>query len=158
VISITLFVFVLQFRSQERGMHEASYQGLLGRYNDFVTSFVQNPVLGKVLLGNDDVSPEESSILGNLLVAYGIIEEAFLLRAKKWITEDEWQQWSAFLGAIVARPQMKSILERSRGSFDGRFEEYTARLIEEAERGSPKTRMKMSKLETKPLTEDPITA
>jgi hypothetical protein len=79
------------------------------------------------------MSSEEASIYGNLLVAYGIIEEAFLLRAKKWITEDEWRQWSAFLGALVARPQMKILFERSRGTFDGRFEEYTSQLFKQME-------------------------
>ena len=138
VITITLIVFVMQFRSQERAIREASYQGLLGRYNSYITGVVQNPALGRLLAGNDDLSPEEASIFGNLLVAYGIIEEAFLLRAKKWITEDEWQQWSAFLAALLARPQMKSLVERTRGTFDGRFEEYAFRMFKELEENAAK--------------------
>jgi len=140
VITITLAIFVLQFRSQELAIHEASYQGLMGRYNDFLTSIVQNPATGRFLLDNDAISPEESSLYGHLLVAYGIIEEAYLLRVKKWITEDEWKQWSAFLGALMARPQMKAIVERSRGTFDRRFEEYCLRLYREIQESAQKTK------------------
>jgi hypothetical protein len=36
VITLTLIVFISQFRSQEKAIKEASYQNLLGRYNDFI--------------------------------------------------------------------------------------------------------------------------
>jgi hypothetical protein len=138
VITITLGVLVLQFRSQERSIREASYQGMIGRYNNFVTGVVQNPTVFRSFLGNNDISPEESLIYGNLLNVYGIIEEAFLLRAKNWISEDEWKQWSVVLSAILARPKMKAMLEGTRGSFDGRFEEYTARMFKEMEENASK--------------------
>ncbi len=138
VITITLIVFVMQFRSQERAIREASYQGLMGRYNDYITGVVQNPALGRLLAGDDAITPEESSVYGNLLVAYGIIEEAFLLRQKKWITEDEWGQWSAFLRALATRPQMKVVFERSRGTFDRRFEEFTSQMYKEIEAAESK--------------------
>jgi hypothetical protein len=138
VITITLVVLILQFRSQERAIREASYQGLMGRYNDFITGVVQNPTLFRSLLGSDDISPEESLVFGNLLVVYGIIEEAFLLRSKNWITENEWKQWSVVLSAILARPQMKTMIDRTKGSFDGKFEEYTDRVFKDMKENAPK--------------------
>lgn len=131
VITITLIVFILQFRSQEMAIKEASYQGLLGRYNDFIRSVVENPELARFFLDASEaekVSNEEARIYAHLLVAYGILEEAFLLYAKKWIKEDDWQQWSAWLVALSRRPEMKRIHERTKGTFDKRFEEYVSRM------------------------------
>ena len=138
VITITLIVFVLQFRSQEQAIREASYQGLMGRYNDYITGVIENPSLGRILVGDDTISPDQAIIYGHLLVAYGIIEEAYLLRAKKWITEDEWKQWSAFLSGLASRPEMKILFERVRGTFDGRFEEYTSQMFKEIEQANKK--------------------
>jgi hypothetical protein len=136
VITITLVIFVLQFRSQEKAIRQASYQGLMGRYNEFIRGLAENPVLIKLLVQDEKLSPDEAAIYGNMMVAYGIIEEAFLLRAKKWITEDEWKQWSAFLAALATRPELKTIYERSRGTFDMKFEEYTMRMFREMEKGA----------------------
>jgi hypothetical protein len=134
VITITLAIFVFQFRSQEHAIREASYQGLMGRYNEFIRGLADNPVLVKLLVEDEKLSPEEAAVYGNMIVAYGIIEEAFLLRVKKWITEDEWKQWSAFLAVLATRPELKTIFERSRGTFDVKFEEYTASLLKKMEK------------------------
>jgi hypothetical protein len=147
VITITLGIFVLQVRSQERSIHEASYQGLMGRYNDFIRGLAESPTLAKILVGDETISPEEAMVYGHMMVAYGIIEEAFLLRTRKWITEDEWKQWSAFLSALAARPQMKTIVERSRGTFDGRFEEYASRVFKEVEGAAKKIEKELGKKE-----------
>jgi predicted RNA polymerase sigma factor len=82
---------------------------------------------------DENISSEEATVYGHLLVAYGIIEEAFLLYTRKWIDEDTWQQWSAWLAAISSRPQMRRIRERTAGTFDKRFEEYVTKTIKEME-------------------------
>jgi len=136
VITVTLIVFVMQFRSQEKAIKEASYQGLMGRYNDFITTLVDKPVVAKLLFDEGqrgNVSEDEATIYAHLLVCYGIIEEAFLLYVKKWIDEDTWLQWSAWLVAISTQPQFKSIPERTAGTFDKRFEEYVRKILRENE-------------------------
>ena len=45
VISITLVVFVLQFRGQEKAIRESAYQGLIGRYNELVSTLLDKPDL-----------------------------------------------------------------------------------------------------------------
>ncbi len=132
VISITLIVFVLQFRSQEKAIKESSYQGLMGRYNDFIRTLVEKPMLAKFLVDQTQegvFSTEEATVYAHLLVAYGIIEEAFLLYSKKWIDEDTWQQWSAWLVALSEAPQFKRIHERTSGTFDKRFEDYVSKML-----------------------------
>jgi hypothetical protein len=49
VITLTLLVFIFQFRSQERAIKESSYQNLMGRYNDFMMVQAERPELNKLL-------------------------------------------------------------------------------------------------------------
>lgn len=101
VITLTLLVFIFQFRSQERAIKESSYQNLIGRYNDFMMMLAEKPELNKLLRDGfqsrdteTKVAADDVAVITNLLIAYGIIEEAFLLYAKKWIDEEAWRQWA----------------------------------------------------------------
>jgi hypothetical protein len=135
VITVTLVVFILQFRSQERALRESSYQGLMGRYNDYIRTLVEQPELARLLLANmsgvsaDDLTETEAAVYGHLLIAYGIIEEAFLLYRKKWIDEETWLQWSAFLEVLSKQPQFAVIHARASGTFDKNFEEYVSNIL-----------------------------
>jgi hypothetical protein len=135
VLTITLVVFMLQFRSQEKALKESSYQGLMGRYNDYIRSIVERPSLARLLMARipgqkpEDVSDDEAAIYGHLLVAYGIIEEAFLLYKKGWIDEDNWLQWSAFLEAIAESPEFGRLHALTSGTFDGDFLNYVTNLL-----------------------------
>lgn len=71
-----------------------------------------------------NVSKEDASVYSHLLLTYGIIEEAFLLHTKKWIDDDEWQGWSAFLEGLSAHPMFLTIRRLAAGTFDKRFEDY----------------------------------
>ena len=104
VITLTLLIFIFQFRSQERAIKESSYQNLMGRYNDFMMIQAEKPEPSALLRdwvqrrdGETQIAAEDISVIANLLIAYGIIEEAFLLYAKKWIDNDTWEQWAAWL-------------------------------------------------------------
>ena len=136
VITLTLLVFIFQFRSQERAIKESSYQNLMGRYNDFMMIQAENPELNKLLRDqlhgrNTKMESEEASVLVNLLIAYGIIEEAFLLYAKKWIDEETWEQWAAWLRDLTKHPRFDLMHRRMKGQFDKRFQEYVSKLLEE---------------------------
>jgi hypothetical protein len=135
VITFTLIVFIFQFRSQEMATRESSYQGLMGRYNDFIRTLATSPVYARMMAARwprdqrREVTEEEAAVLGHLLIAYGIIEEAFLLYKKHWIDEKNWLQWSAFLEAITVFPEFGLIHESSSGTFDPDFEDYVTKLL-----------------------------
>jgi hypothetical protein len=135
VITFTLIVFILQFRSQEMAIRESSYQGLMGRYNDFISTLAQSPAIGRMMMArfpggkSGEITAEEASVFGHLLVAYGIIEEAFLLYKKHWIDEDNWLQWSAFLESISGFPEFELLHSGTSGTFDGDFEDYVTKLL-----------------------------
>jgi len=137
VITLTLLVFIFQFRSQETAIKESSYQNLMGRYNDFMMVQAEKPELSKLLrdwLGRDTerkVPAEDVSVVANLLIAYGIVEEAFLLYSKKWIDEETWGQWAAWLKDLTKHPRFDLIHRRMRGQFDKRFQEYVSKILEE---------------------------
>lgn len=137
VITLTLLVFIFQFRSQETAIKESSYQNLMGRYNDFMMVQAEKPELSKLLrdwLGRDTetkIAAEDVSVVANLLIAYGIVEEAFLLYAKKWIDEETWGQWAAWLKDLTKHPRFDLIHRRMRGQFDKRFQDYVSKVLEE---------------------------
>ena len=136
VITLTLLVFIFQFRSQERAIKESSYQNLMGRYNDFMMIQAENPELNKLLRDqlhgrNTKMESEEASVLVNLLIAYGIIEEAFLLYAKKWIDEETWGQWAAWLRDLTRHPGFDLMHRRMSGQFDKRFQDFVSKVLEE---------------------------
>jgi hypothetical protein len=141
VITATLAVFIFQFRSQEKATKEASYQSLMGRYNDYIRMLVEKPELAKLLdfsegdqspaAKPEKLSPEDEVISAYLLMGYGMFEEVYLLYKKKWIDEDNWEQWSAFLQRMAKQPLFRRIHRGTRGTFDKEFQDYVSKLIEE---------------------------
>jgi hypothetical protein len=147
VITLTLAVFIFQFRSQERSIRESAVQNVMGRYTDYVRMLVERPELARLVqfaegernvdgASVDKLSPEDEAIYAYLLLGYGLFEEVFSLYKKKWMDEDTWQQWAAFLQRIVAHPLFKRVHNRSTGTFDRDFQELVSKLMRNAESDS----------------------
>ena len=49
VITLTLVVFIMQFRSQEKALKESTYQNIMGRYTDYIRILVERPELNKMI-------------------------------------------------------------------------------------------------------------
>ncbi len=112
----------------------------MGRYNDFIMMQVEKPdiwnrmLAGRVRSSNkQEISPEETSLYGHLLIAYGIIEEAYLLSKKKWIDKETWEQWAAWLKVLSVHPQFIQIHETTKGMFDKEYEDYVSKMINEGQ-------------------------
>jgi len=138
VITLTLLVFIFQFRSQEKAIKESSYQNLMGRYNDFMMIQAEKPGLNKLMTewlqrNNKEkkITAQDASVSVHLLIAYGIIEEAFLLYVKKWIDKETWEQWAKWLKSLSRHPKFTQIHKRASGQFDKRFEAYVSKILEE---------------------------
>jgi hypothetical protein len=76
-----------------------------------------------------NTTKEDISIYSHLLLAYGIIEEAFSLYQRKWISEDEWKQWSEFLERLSMHPKFMQVHMMTTWTFDKRFENYVTDLL-----------------------------
>jgi hypothetical protein len=137
VITLTLLVFIFQFRSQTQAIRESSYQSLLGRYNDFIMTLLDKPELSKILInrirGEDatGVSPEQARVYAHMLLAYGIMEEAYLLYAKKWMDEDNWQQWASWVRSMAKSSEFKQVHEVTIGTFDKGFQDFVSKVLSE---------------------------
>lgn len=134
VITLTLVVFILQFRSQEKAIKEASYQNLLGRYNDFIMSGEgMDPLMARFLAADTGIRDSDLSAVRRLMISYGIIEEAFELYKKKWIDDESWEQWNSWLKALIRHPHFRTLHARTEGMFDKDFQAHVTRLLESKE-------------------------
>jgi hypothetical protein len=97
VLTLTLIVFIFQFRSQERAIKESAYQELIGRYHEYSLSEGGHnaALLARLFPPENKLSSEELIAAQSLMEAYGIIEEAYELYEKGWIDEEAWSQWDA---------------------------------------------------------------
>ena len=129
VISLTLIVFIFQFRSQERAIKESSYQNLLARYNDFMMSGSAGEPLFARMASALGVSESDMAGARRLLISYGIIEEAYELYKKGWIDKESWEQWNAWLKAISKHPHFEILHKQTEGMYDKDFQEHVSRLI-----------------------------
>ena len=143
VISLTLLVFIFQFRSQEKAIKESAVANVLGRYTDYIRMLVERPELAKLLNLDEAMRPpeeegavqklseEEQTLTPYVLLGYGLFEEVFSLHKKKWMDDETWEQWSAFLERIAKQPVFRRIHNGTRGTFDKDFQDYVTKLIEE---------------------------
>jgi hypothetical protein len=139
VITLTLIVFIFQFRSQERAIREASYQNLLGRYNDFIMSSdeADDRLFSRLISqGETNPDPKEVSLARRLIISYGIIEEAYELYSKGWIDKESWEQWNAWLKSISRNPHFATIHKASTGMFNREFQEHVTRILESGSGGA----------------------
>ena len=141
VISLTLLVFIFQFRSQEKAIKEAAVANVMGRYTDYIRMLVERPELSKLLDFNEAMRPseggpgeklsqEEQTISAYLLLGYGIFEEVYGLHKKKWMDDETWEQWSNFLERMTKQPLFRRIHRGTQGTYDKDFQDYVTSLIE----------------------------
>jgi hypothetical protein len=132
VITITLLVFIFQFRSQEKAIRESSYQALMGRYNDYIMSgqTEDNLMLMRLFAPAANLSTEELGAIRRLMIAYGILEEAYELYEKGWIDKETWDQWDAWLIAISKHPHFADLHRASTGMFDKGYQDHVTKVLE----------------------------
>jgi hypothetical protein len=140
VITLTLGVFIFQFRSQEKSIRESAVQSVMGRYTDYIRMLVEKPELARLIDFTESrsrpaqgpvqkLSPEDEATSAYLLLGYGIFEEVYSLHKKGWMDEETWQQWSVFLERMAMHPLFERIHNMSSGTFDREFQEYVSKLV-----------------------------
>jgi hypothetical protein len=140
VLTLTLVIFIYQFRSQNEAIKDSAYQKALDDYSDSITLLVEKPELASLLeeLAPPDVkesrttpmsSPQRTAVFGFMLLNFSILERVYLLHAKKWIDEDTWDQWYATLKLMARHPMFREVHRRSEGTFDKNFMKLVADAI-----------------------------
>ncbi|MDA4123702.1 MAG: hypothetical protein OK456_11035 [Thaumarchaeota archaeon] len=143
VITLTLAVFVFQFRSQERAIKGAAYQNVQSHYTDYVRMLVEKPELARMMFEFRDaqesltskakvepLSSDEQLAFSYLMLGYGIFEEVYNLHKKNWIDGDEWDQWVAFLKSFSKHPLFRRVHQRTLGMFDSDFQDLVTQIMD----------------------------
>jgi len=131
VITLTLLIFIFQFRSQEKAIKESAYQNLLGRYNDMMMSWGDNEdlLLSRLVAPNENIDPKDLAAIRRMLISYGIIEEAYELYKKKWIDEESWEQWNTWLRAMSRNPLFVRLHSATIGMYDQDFQDHVSEML-----------------------------
>jgi hypothetical protein len=109
----------------------------LDDYTDSIALLVQKPELASLIdqMGeltrsgvpeSSRLTPERSAVFGYMLLNYSLFERVYLLYAKKWIDEDTWSQWHAYLRIMAKHPVFQEVHRRSEGTFDKAFQKLVA--------------------------------
>jgi len=140
VLTLTLVIFILSFRSQEKTSKENAYQKVLDDTTDAMRMLVTNPDLAMIQVEmartiaptsrTASLSKEEMGIRNYLLLLYGIFERAYMLYSKKWIDREAWSQWSTWLETMMKHPLFVEVHSSSIGMFDRPFQDYVSSLLD----------------------------
>ena len=142
ILTLTMVVFILPFRSQNVAIRDAAYQKALDDYTASISMLVQNPGLGEIMEdlgrevapGSSPLGEKNRTVFGYMLLNYSLFERVYLLHAKKWIDEDTWRQWYAWIKTMAKHPIFQEVHRRSQGTFDRGFQN----LVDEAAGPGPK--------------------
>ena len=141
VLTLTLMIFIFSFRSQEKAIKEQAYQKVLDDYGDIIRMMSNTPELysfqrelfdriGQPRGGGRDFSREDMVIRNYVVLIYGFFERVYFLYRRKWIDDETWRQWSAFLQLMCNHPVFKEVHESSRQMWDKPFVDYVSKLLE----------------------------
>lgn len=143
VLTVTLLIFILQFRSQEKAVKDAAYQKVLDDYNDVVRTLVERPELNILLdelvkagpvtaQQSQQLSAEDKVVRSYYLMVYGLLERAYILYEKRWIDAGAWQEWETWLADLAKRRTFIQIHSGTKGMFNRSFQDHVSRFVKTA--------------------------
>ena len=145
VITLTLVVFIFQFRSQEKSIREAAVANVMGRYTDYVRRLVDKPELASLLdiartRGQATAKPSKSCLRRNSQSRLtSCWDTASSRRSTLSIRKSGWTRRR---GAVVRLPRENLRLTPSSGestlslagTFDKDFQDFVTKVIEDSDR------------------------
>ena len=145
VLTLTLVIFIMSFRTQNKATKEAAYQKILDDYTDAIRLVLEKPELSKLQIDMArainpsstmaSLSADDMTVRNYLVLLYGLFERTHLLYRRKWIDSDTWNQWSAFLEAIAKHPMFKDVHRSSEGMYDKPFMDYVSNILNTKSKG-----------------------
>src|SRR5712692_4499771 len=141
VLTLTLVIFIFTLRSQNKTIKEQAYTKVMDDYGDSMRMLSERPELYAFQLelfnatrrtpGREQKSytREEMVIRNYVVMLYGFFERIHFLYRRKWIDEETWRQWAAFLQVVAAHPVFKDVHLSSREMFDKPFQDYVSGIL-----------------------------
>jgi hypothetical protein len=141
VLTLTLVIFILSFRSQNKAIQEQAYQKVMDDYGDAMRMLSERPELypfqlelfsrSQRPLGREQktYTREELIIRNYVIMMYGFFERVYSLYRRKWIDEDTWKQWAAFLEIVAVHPVFRDVHLYSGEMWDKPFVDYVETIL-----------------------------
>jgi len=138
ILTLTLVIFTMSFRSQNKANQEAAYQKVMDDYTDALRMLVEKPELSRLQAemtrastGSNApaLSPDEQISRNFVMLLYGLFERTHLLYRKKWIDKDTWDQWSKFLEVVARHPMFREVHRTGEGMYDKPFLDYVTNIL-----------------------------
>jgi hypothetical protein len=141
VVTLTLVIFILSFRSQNKAIQEQAYQKIMDDYGDAMRMLSDRPELyafqlelfnrsGRSLGQQKSYSREDMVIRNYVVLMYGFFERIYALYKRKWIDEDTWKQWAAFLEVVAAHPVFQDVHKYSTEMWDQPFVDFVSKILD----------------------------
>lgn len=142
VLTATLIIFILSFRSQDKAVKEQAYQTVMDDYGEMMRGLSEKPELyafqreifnrsrRPLAQSRKDPTREELVIRNYVIGLYGFFERVYSLYRRKWIDEDTWRQWSAFLELMMAHPVFKEVHQLTPDMWDKPFVDYVDAILD----------------------------
>jgi hypothetical protein len=86
-------------------------------------------LLARFIAPNEQLNAGEIAMLRRLLLSYGIIEEAYELYKKRWIDDEQWEQWNTWLMALARHPLFAKLHTAATGMYDNDFQDHVSSLL-----------------------------
>jgi hypothetical protein len=138
VLTLTLIIFTLSFRTQNKATRDAAYQKVLDDYSDSMRMLVERPELASLQIELARINrtgdletrtPEQLLVRNFVMMLYGIFERIYMLYWKKWIDRETWIQWERFLTTVAKHPLFEEVHHTSEGMFDKPFQDFVAQIL-----------------------------
>ena len=141
VLTLTLLIFIFSFRSQNKAIKEQAYQKVMDDYGDAMRMLSERPELYAFQLElfnatrrtpereQKSYTRDEMVIRNYVVMLYGFFERVFFLYRRKWIDENTWRQWAAFLEIVALHPVFRDVHQSSGEMFDKPFVDYVANIL-----------------------------
>ena len=142
VLSATLIIFIMSFRSQDKAIKEQAYQKVMDDYGEMMRSLSEKPELytfqrelfsrsRRPLAQSRKEATREELVIRNYVIAlYGFFERLYSLYRRKWIDEDTWRQWAAFLELMAAHPVFQEIHHLTPDMWDKPFVDFVDSILD----------------------------
>lgn len=124
-------------------MREQAYERVLDDYGDALKMLLEKPELYQFQAelfnrrnrsrGEEQKSftREDLAIRNWVVMMYGFFERTHFLYRRKWIDEDTWRQWAAFLAIFADHPVFREVHQSSSEMFDKEFVDYVSSILTE---------------------------
>jgi len=94
----------------QAGLHKPIYDNLLRA--------------GSAFAGWANYTYDEKQCYAYIEMIYELFERVFVIWKDRWIPDDEWQRWEAWMLDVIRHPLFSDVHRDNLGMFDPRFEKY----------------------------------